>query len=254
MVTLDYIRDIWIYQNKYGYRFSVDALLLYSFVKLQRASKIIDIGAGSGIIGMLLAKKYKDSKVFLVEVQESLASLSEKNIRLNNLQERIFVIRSDVRELNKRLEDDYINLSRSDKISETLILPEGFDLAVSNPPFRKIKSGLISSVDEKAIARHEIMISLKDIIEAGSWLLRHHGRLCIIHLPERLIEIISFMRSYQLEPKRLRFVHSTISSDAKMVLIEAVKGGRAGLKVEKPLVIYNEDRSYTKEMEDLYML
>lgn len=253
MLTLDYIRDVWVYQKKDGYRFSVDSLLLYSFVNLKRVSKIIDLGAGSGIIGMLLAKKYINSEVCLVEVQESLASLSEKNISLNNLQERVIVIKSDIKELNKRLAEDYMSRSRSNKI-ETFILPESFDLAVSNPPFRKIKSGLLSNGSEKSIARHELMISLKDIIEAGSWLLKHHGRLCLIHLPERLTEIITTIRSYKLEIKRLRFVHSTSSSEAKMVLIEAVKGGKPGLKVEKPLIIYNEDRSYREEMEELYRL
>lgn len=253
MLTLDYIRDVRVYQKKDGYRFSVDSLLLYSFVNLKRVSKIIDLGAGSGVIGMLLAKKYINSQVYLVEVQEGLASLSEKNIRLNNLQERVIVIKSDIKELNKKLADDYITKSRSDKV-ETSLMPESFDLVVSNPPFRSVKSGLLSNSDEKAIARHELMVSLKDIIEAGSWLLKHYGRLCLIHLPERLTEIIYAMSSYKFEIKRLRFVHSTSSSEAKMVLIEAVKGGKRGLKIEKPLIIYNEDRSYTEEMEELYML
>lgn len=254
MVTLDYIRDIWIYQNKDGYRFSVDALLLYSFVNIPKASRIIDLGAGSGIIGMLLAKKYKNAEVYLIEVQKGLVSLSEKNVRLNNLQDRVFVIPSDIRELNKNLAKDYLLLSKGFKNLNSPILPESFDIVVSNPPFRKIKSGLVSNGDERAIARHELMVTLHDILKAAALLLKHQGRLFIIHLPERLTEIINTLRSHKLEPKKLRFVHSNILSEAKMVLIEAVKGSRSGLKIEKPLVIYNEDGSYTDEMEELYVL
>lgn len=254
MTTLDYIKDVHVYQNKTGYRFSVDALLLYSFVKLQRVKRIADLGAGSGIIGLLLAKKYKNSKVCLVEIQESLVQLAERNIVLNELADRVKALKADIKDLCRRLSEIYILRSQA-SIQETscdCLLPESFDLVVSNPPFRKTDAGLISNGDEKAIARHEIMLSLKDIVKTSSHLLKHHGRLCIIHLPERLAEILKTMSENELEPKRLRFVYSTISSEAKMMLIEAVKGGRTGLKIEKPLLIYNEDGSYTKEMREIY--
>jgi tRNA1Val (adenine37-N6)-methyltransferase len=254
MTTLDYIRDVWIYQNKDGYRFSVDSLLLYSFINLRRASSIVDLGSGSGIIGLLLAKKYTHSKVFLVEIQEGLASLSERNIKLNSLQDRVFVIRSDIKKLSEELREKYVIQSQSEKVLNTLLKPESLDLVVSNPPFRKIRCGLLSNADEKAIARHELLISLNHIIESAYWLLKHHGRFCMIHLPERLIEIIETLKARNLEPKRVRFAHSTVSSEAKMVLVEAVKGGKPGIKIEKPLIIYNEDKSYTDEMKKLYML
>ncbi len=235
ILTLDSIRDIKIYQSRDGYRFSVDALLLFSFVNLQRVKRIVDIGAGSGIIGILLAKKYSDAEVLLIEIQGTLASLSIKNIELNGLKERIKIINGDVR----KVED--LGLIRGD-----------YDLIVSNPPFRRINTGLVSNIDEKAIARHEIKLSLNDLMKASSYLLRHHGRLCIIYLPERLVEIIDVMRSYGLEPKRFQFVHSKALSEAKMVLIEAVKGGSVGLKVDRPFFIYNEDGSYTDEMKKIY--
>jgi len=238
MLTLDSIKDIKVYQNKDGYRFSVDALLLYSFVNLPRVKNIADLGAGSGIIGILLAKKYYSSEVVLIEMQHSLAGLAEKNVTLNSLSDRVKVITADVKMFK-------------DKNSK-IITPNSFDLVVSNPPFRRVKTGLLSIGDEKAIARHEIKLSLEDLAESGSRLLKHHGRLCIIHLPERLTDIIYAMRNNNLEPKRLRFIHSNISSEAKMVLIEVVKGGRHGLKTEKPLLIYNEDGSYTDEMRGIY--
>ncbi|MCL4456112.1 MAG: tRNA1(Val) (adenine(37)-N6)-methyltransferase [Nitrospirae bacterium] len=251
MLTLDYIRDVQVYQNKNGYRFSVDALLLYSFVNLKRVSMIADLGAGSGIIGLLLAKKYPSASVMLIELQKSLAVLAEKNITLNNLKDRVSIANTDIKHLNAKLSESYVSRSQAGKYKSGL-LPESFDLVVSNPPFRKPKTGLLSEGDERAIARHELKLPLQDLIKAGSLLLKHHGRLCIIHLPERLSEIIDVMRQHGMEPKRLRFVHSNISSEAKMALIEAVKGGRTGLKTERPLFIYNEDGSYTEEMEKLY--
>lgn len=245
MVTLDTIRDIKICQYKDGYRFSVDSLLLFSFINLQRAGEIIDLGAGTGIIGILLAQKYPKSNVLLVELQESLAKLAQRNIELNGLGERIKIIKADVR--------DFVNMNNQiDDGASSKYLDSKYDLAVSNPPFRKLKSGLLNCGDEKAIARHEIMLSLKDLIKASAYFLKHHGRLCIIHLPERLSEIITFMRQHNIEPRRLRFVHSNLYSEAKMVLIEAVKGGRPDMKVEKPFFIYENDGSYTAEMDAIY--
>lgn len=244
MLTLDFIRDIHIYQSKTGYRFSVDALLLYSFINLQRAKKIADLGAGSGIIGLLLAKKYAESEVTLIELQKGLVRLAEKNAVLNKLEDRVQIINYDIKDLTH---NSSLTLQRLQ-----LVTPNCFDLVVSNPPFRRTKTGLISLGDERAIARHEIKLSLQDLFNAGSLLLKHHGRFCLIHLPERLAEIIRVMKGHALEPKRLRFVHSSLSTEAKMVLIEAVKGARSGVKTEKPLIIYNEDGSYTDELKELY--
>jgi tRNA1Val (adenine37-N6)-methyltransferase len=241
MTTLDFLRDIKIHQNKKGYRFSVDALLLAAFSERPAAKNIADFGTGSGIIGLLLAMKCPGAKVKLIELQDSLAMLAERNIALNRLEERVGVIRMDIRSL------------LSDKgFGPSALRPLSFDLVVSNPPYRRINSGLINPDDEKAIARHEILLSLEDLVKAGAALLKHHGRLCIIHLPERLSEIISVMKDKGLEVKRVRCVHSTASSDAKMLLIDAAKGARAGMKIEKPLIIYNEDGSYTDEMQGYY--
>jgi tRNA1Val (adenine37-N6)-methyltransferase len=127
-----------------------------------------------------------------------------------------------------------------------------FDLVVSNPPFRKTKTGLISPSDERAMARHEIYLPAPDLMKAAFSLLKHHGRLCIIHLPERLAEVMAAMQQHNLEPKRLRFVHSNLQSEAKMVLIEAVKEGRPGVLVERPLYMYDPDGQYTDEMMEIY--
>ena len=241
-LTLDTIRDIKLYQNKKGYRFSVDALLLYSFVNLRRAYRIADLGAGSGIVGILLAKKYHDSEVALIEIQNSLAGLAEKNVLLNNLKKRVYVVKADIKTLTP----------------PTLPLVRGgirwghFDLVVSNPPFRRQKTGLISSTDEKAIARHEIELKLADLIQASCFILRSKGRFCMIYHPSRLVELIDALREKHMEPKRLRFVHSTLTTEAKMALVEAIKDGRTEMKIENPLYIYKEDGTYTDEMKALY--
>ena len=137
-LTLDTIGDIKLYQNKRGYRFSVDALLLYSFVNLHRAYRIADLGAGSGIIGILLAKRYPKAEITLIELQKSLAELAKRNIVLNNLQDRVTVIKNDIRDI------DTIHLFTNSPLHR-------FDLVVSNPPFRRQRTGLISPSDEKRL-------------------------------------------------------------------------------------------------------
>jgi len=237
-VTLDSIRNIKLFQSRKGYRFSVDALLLFDFVNLKKIERIGDLGAGSGIVGILLAKKYPDAVVTLFEIQDSLAALAEKNIEVNNLEERVKVMKTDIKR---------IKLFHASRIA-----PDSFDLLVSNPPFRRLKSGRISEGEEKAIARHEIKLGLHDLTDAASYLLKVRGRFCMVYHPSRLLELFDMLKRKNLEPKRLRFVHSHISSEAKMILLEATKGGRAGLKVDKPFYIYKGDGSYTDEVREIY--
>ncbi|MFZ5996462.1 MAG: tRNA1(Val) (adenine(37)-N6)-methyltransferase [Nitrospirota bacterium] len=259
MVTHDFLRDVQIYQHKDGYRFSVDALLIYSFVNLSHAKSIADLGAGSGVIGLLLAKKYPESKVALIELQEGLARLAEKNVAVNKLEDRVKVINTDIKELfkwhaatmdlqSKGIRED----SKGDAAYDYGSLIGKYDLVVSNPPYRRVTSGKISPGDERAIARHEVKLPLPELAKAASLLLKHNGRFAMVHLPERLIEIIVALQGNGMEPKRLRFVHSKVDAEAKMILIEAVKGARPGLVVEKPLLIYKDDGSYTEEMQELY--
>jgi tRNA1Val (adenine37-N6)-methyltransferase len=236
-ITLDSIRDIKVFQSKKGYRFSIDALLLFDFINLRKVGKIGDLGAGSGIVGILLARKYPGAIVTLYEIQDSLAALAEKNITLNNLEERVKIMKTDLRRI---------------KPLPSSIAPHSFDLLVSNPPFRRLKSGRLSEGEEKAIARHEIKLRLHELIDAAKYLLREKGRFCMIYHPSRLSELMDLFKKRGLEPKRLRFVHSHVSSEAKMVLLEATKEGRVGLKVDKPLYIYNNDGSYTAEVMELY--
>ncbi len=239
-ITLDSIRDIQLYQPRNGYRFSVDALLLYDFVNLKHVRRIGDLGSGSGIVGILLAKKYPHAEIALFEIQDTLATLAGKNITLNRLDERVKVIKADIRKIKTR--------------HPSLVTHYFFDLLVSNPPFRRVKSGLISEGQEKAIARHEIKLRLHELIEAASYLLKIRGRLCMVYHPYRLSELLEILKKRDLEPKRLKFIHSNISSEAKIILLEAVKGGKVGLKIEKPLYIYKDDGGYTDEMKEIYQI
>jgi tRNA1Val (adenine37-N6)-methyltransferase len=233
-MSLDGIRDIKVFQNREGYRFSVDALLLYSFVQMKYARKIVDLGAGSGIIGLLLARKYETSRVILVELQESLARLAERSALHNELHERVSIEHADIKNICERLEG------------------KSSDLVVSNPPFRTVVSGRISPGGEKAVARHEMRLRLSELAASVSYLLRARGRFCMIYHPERIAEVFYTFRCNRLEPKRIRFVHNKIDAISKIVLIEAVKEGRAGLRVERPLLLYNKDGSYTEELREMY--
>ncbi|MEW6601882.1 MAG: tRNA1(Val) (adenine(37)-N6)-methyltransferase [Nitrospirota bacterium] len=231
--TLDSIRDIKIIQAKDGYRFSIDAVLLENFMSAKRLHRGVELGAGSGIISILLASRLKGPKIIAVEVQKSLAERARRNVGLNNLDGRIEIIANDMRALKK------------------MFPANTFDFVFSNPPFRKPKTGRLSKYEERAVARHEIEITLADLIKTASYLLKHSGRFYLIYHPFRLAELIEMLRKSKLEPKRMRFVHSKKGDEAKMVLIEAVKGSGTWLKVDPPLYLYNKESEYTEEIKGI---
>ncbi|MBS1112113.1 MAG: SAM-dependent methyltransferase [Nitrospirae bacterium] len=232
--TLDTIKGVKLFQSKRGYRFSMDAVLLENFIKAGQSASGIELGTGSGIISILLAKRLKKTKITGVEIQKSLAEHARKNISLNDLEERIEILEADILSLKK-------------------VFPtNNFDFVFSNPPFRKTRTGLISNDNERAAARHEINIKLPDLINTASYLLKNAGKFYMIYHPFRLIELIALLQSKHLEPKRIQFVHSKEGEEAKMVLIEAVKNSGAWLKVEPPLYIHEEDGEYTAAMKRIY--
>jgi tRNA1Val (adenine37-N6)-methyltransferase len=234
-LTLDTIRDVRIYQRKRGYRFSVDALLLYDFARHPNPSKIIDLGAGSGVIGILLAGRFKKAGVVLLELQEGLFELAKKNISENGLDDRVVAIRADI-----------------SRLKEADLKAGSFDLAVSNPPFRKPATGKISRGGEKAVARHEIALSLDALVEAASYLLKNGGRFSLVYHAERLPEVFEKLSERRLEPKRLRLVHGKKALRAKIALIEAIKGAGPGLEAEKPFILFEDEGSYTEEAKRLF--
>ena len=231
--TLDTIKDIKLFQSKDGYRFSVDALLLDDFIDIKTASRGVELGAGSGIISVLLARRAKDLKIFAAEIQEALAGRAERNVRMNGLEGRVEILNSDMREL------------------KNFFSTNEFDIIFSNPPYRKPESGRMSISEERAVARHEVEITLPELVKTASYLLKHSGSFYLIYHPFRLAELVSILRESRLEPKRMRFVHSRAGEEAKMVLIEAVKGGGTWLKIDAPLFIHEKGNKYTSAMKNI---
>ena len=223
-------RKLRLYQSRMGYRFSLDALLLAHFVTVKARERIIDLGAGNGTIALLLSHLHPAASITGVEVQPAMVERAQRSVELNGLQERVAVVPGDLREIG------------------ALFAPSTFDAVVSNPPFRKPSSGRISPHQEKQIARHELKGALRDFLAAAAYLLRLRGRLALIYSAERAVELLAALRGAGLEPKRLRWVHSFAGDAALLLLVEAVKGGRSGVEVEAPLIIYREATVYSPEV------
>jgi len=204
-----------IIQSRQGYRFSVDALLLAEFVSLRSEDLVVDLGAGCGIISLFLAAKRKVGFIFGVELQEELASQARRNIVLNGLEGKIAVIQGDLRQLP--------------------LAPGCADVVVSNPPYRREKSGRINPQPSKAIARHEITASLDDILAAAKALLKRGGRLAVIYPANRLPEVFARMKMREMEPKRLQIIFPDSTSHGELAMIEGRVRGKSGLKILPPI-------------------
>lgn len=209
-----------LYQSRSGYRFSLDALLLAYFVRLKAGEKVVDLGTGNGVIPLILAHRYPWADVTGVELQQRMVDRAQKNIRLNKLQHRLRIQRGDVRAI------------------ERVAPANSFHAALLNPPFRKPTSGRISPDDEKRVARHEMEGGLGDFLRAAAYLLPAKGRVAIIYGATRMIDLLAELRRAGIEPKRLRMVHSFVDAAANLVLVEGIKGGRDGVEVLAPLIIY----------------
>jgi tRNA1Val (adenine37-N6)-methyltransferase len=232
--TLDTIKDIKLFQARDGYRFSVDAVLLEHFMSAGKLGNGIELGCGSGVISILLAKRMKNVKITAVEIQESLAERAKRNVRLNGLGDRVGILSKDVRGLKSLYETN------------------SFDFVFSNPPFRKPETGRVSNDRERAVARHEIEMTVSDLVSTAAYLLKHSGRFFLIYHPFRLAELITLLRDSKLEPKRMRFVHSMKGEGARMVLIEAVKGAGVWLKIDHPLYLYKAKNDYSPEVKEIF--
>lgn len=218
-----------LYQSRSGYRFSLDALLLAYFTRLKQGEKIIDLGAGNGVVPLILAHRYPWADVTGVELQEHMVERARKNVRLNGLQGRVEICRGDVRAI------------------EGVRSAESFHAAVCNPPYRKPTSGRVSPDEEKRLARHEFAGSLGDFLCAASYLLQAKGRLSMIYPAVRSVDLLAAMRRKDIEPKRLRLVHSFMEAEAALILVEGVKGGRSGVEILAPLIIYQSGKKYSAE-------
>jgi tRNA1Val (adenine37-N6)-methyltransferase len=230
--TLDALFDgrVRLYQSRRGYRFSLDALLLAYFTRLRRSEKIVDLGTGNGVVPLILADRHPWASITGVELQEPMVKRARKNVRLNGLDERVEIVTGDVRAI------------------ENVAAAESFHAAVCNPPFRKPASGRVSPDEEKRVARHETEGALGDFLRAAAYLLRAKGRLTIIYPAVRSIDLLAEMRRMGIEPKRMRLVHSFIDAEATLILVDGVKGGRSGVEILAPLIIYQRKKEYTDEL------
>ncbi len=227
--------DLRILQPRMGYRYSLDALILTFFMTLRARASAIELGAGTGIIALVLAKRFPDCRIAAVEIQQPLYDLLVRNIALNGLRERIEPQLGDVREIDRWYG------------------PASFDTVCANPPYRKVRSGRSNPDREKALARHEICLSLDELVRAAAYLLAKRGRFFLIHRPERLADLVQKLRRCNLEPKRMRTVHAFATSAPSSVLLEAVKGARPGMTMEGPFVIYRDrSKEYSEEMMQIY--
>jgi len=226
---------IQVKQHRSGYRFSIDAVLLASHARPGPEDTVCDLGTGCGIIPIILVYRNPGIKVYGIEVQTDLADIAALNITENGLDDQISVLCMDMKALNLQMTSGPV------------------DLVVSNPPFRKAKSGRINPNRQRAVARHEIKATLYDVVETGRRMLRTGGRFAMVYSAERMTDILTHMRTAGIEPKSIRTIHSGIETAAKLVLVEGKKGGRAGIKIGPPLIIYRKNGSYTDEVEKMFI-
>lgn len=224
-----------IYQDDDYFLFSLDSMLLANFVNIRLTDKkIIDLCSGNAPIPMLLSFRTK-ARIFGVELQENIYKMGLDSVNENGMDKQITLINDDINNVGKLFESG------------------SFDVVTCNPPYFKYKEDSLININEgKAIARHEINLKLEDVIINASYLLKNNGTFAIVHRPERLMEIINYMQKYNIEPKRLRMVYPKENKDANIILVEGVKNGRSGLKIEKPLIVYDNNNRYVDEVRKMF--
>ena len=228
------IKGYRIIQHKDKFCFGMDAVLLSEFARAKEGELVLDLGTGTGVIPILMEAKGKGSSFRALEIQPESAAMARRSIALNELQDKIEVVEGDI------------------KTASALFGRAVFDVVTVNPPYMNDRHGLKNPDLPKAIARHEVLCTLEDVIREASALLKERGRLYMVHRPSRLQEIITLMHDYHVEPKRLRTVHSYADKEAIMVLVEGLRGGGVFMKVEKPFIIYERENVYTEEVQAIY--
>ncbi len=249
-----------IIQNPAHFCFGMDAVLLANFTSGKKSGRGMDLGTGTGIIPLLMLAKSKAASFTAIEIQEHMADMAARSAELNGVSDRLKVITGDIcnivkhRKTNLRSDDpDGSSSAESDINDKTIDVPrESCDIVTSNPPYIVDNGGLQNPKDSINIARHEILVKLEDIVEAASYLLKVGGCFSMVHKPFRMAEVFSIMKKYSLEPKRLQMVQPREGSEPSVFLVEAIKGGRSGLKILPALNVYNTDGSYTRELLAYY--
>ena len=225
-----------IIQHPGKFCFGMDAVLLSNFARVKKGEKAIDLGTGTGIIPILLTAKTEGDQFVGLEIQDESADMARRSVQHNRLDEKIEIVNGDIKEA--------VNLFGA----------ASFDVITTNPPYMIGQHGIANPSDAKAIARHEVLCTLDDILNVSAKLLKSGGRFYMVHRPFRLAEILSKMVSVGIEPKRMRMVHPFVDKEPNMVLIEGKRGGNSRMTVEKPLIVYKEIGVYSDELLGEYGL
>ena len=225
-----------IIQDSKRFQFGIDAVLLADFAcsGAKKGDSIIDLGTGTGIIPLLMAKRCAEACFTGLEVQKDSADMAVRSVALNELGKQIRIVNGDLTN------------------SENLFPKHSFNAVTCNPPYMICEHGKGNELDAMSIARHEVLCNLEDVITAADYLLSTHGRFFMIHRPFRLPEIFESLAKHKLEPKRMRLIHPFANKEPNMVIIEARKNAKRRLTIEPPLVVRNDDGDYTVEVQDIY--
>lgn len=225
-----------IIQHPGKFCFGMDAVLLSNFARVKKGERVLDLGTGTGIIPILLTAKTEGNQFVGLEIQEESADMARRSVAHNHLEEKVEIVNGDIKE------------------AACIFGPASFDVITTNPPYMIGQHGIANPSDTKAIARHEVLCTLDDILRESARILKPRGRFYMVHRPFRLAEILSKMVGVGIEPKRLRMVHPFIDKEPNMVLIEGMRGGNSRMTVEKPLVVYKEVGVYSDELLGEYGL
>ena len=234
--TLDSVcgGEVRVLQRRRGYRFTLDPVLLAHFAVYEAGAvrgRLMDLGTGCGIIPLILARRLGCGSITGLELQPRLFSLAERNVYLNRCEREVSLVQGDLRCVER-------------------LFPKGsFSLVLCNPPYRAREQGRISTDMEKALARHEIACEMQDVAHSAAYLLKCRGSFCVVYPASRLSELMAVLRAARLEPRTMRMVHSRGGRPAKLVLLLAVKGARAGLIVQPPLILHaGDDQAFSREV------
>ncbi len=223
-----------IIQDKGRFCFGMDAVLLSGFARVKQGEKVLDLGTGTGIIPILLEAKTDGEHFTGLEIQPESADMASRSVAYNDLQDKIDIVVGDIKDASQRFG------------------ASSFDVITTNPPYMIGQHGIKNDQDAKAIARHEILCDLDDILRESAKMLKPSGRFYMVHRPFRLAEIFSKMIEYRIEPKRMQLVYPFVDKEPNMVLIEGLRGGKSRITVEKPLIVYKQPGVYTDEIYDIY--
>lgn len=234
--TLDdlQLKGLHLIQKKNAFRFGIDAVLLANFAEVKRKHRVIDLCTGTGIVPLIIEGKKEPKNILGIEIQDEFVEMANRSAKINNISEKVTFLQGDLKD------------------KKFLKAIEKADVVTVNPPYKLNSAGILNSEDKLAVARHEILCSLEDVIVAARILLKDNGRLYMVHRPERLADILCLMRKHKIEPKNIRMIHPNSKKAPNIVLVEGQRDGGAFLKFQPPLYVYNEDGAYSDEIDQIY--